>query len=49
VAVFILRTNGEDASDAELAEDIAYLRKAWAGIKAGVDALAGRSPAAPGP
>jgi len=26
---FILRTNGEDASDAELAEDIAYLRKAW--------------------
>ncbi len=31
---FILRTNGEDASDAELAEDIAYLRKTWAGIKA---------------
>jgi ribonuclease G len=31
---FILRTNGEDASDAELAEDIAYLRKAWARIKA---------------
>ncbi|MBV8620043.1 MAG: ribonuclease G [Curvibacter sp.] len=30
---FILRTNGEDASDAELAEDIAYLRKAWARIK----------------
>ena len=30
---FILRTNGEDASDAELAEDIAYLRKTWAGIK----------------
>ena len=27
---FILRTNAEDASDAELAEDIAYLRKAWA-------------------
>jgi ribonuclease G len=26
---FILRTNGEDASDAELAEDIAYLRKTW--------------------
>ena len=24
---FILRTNGEDATDAELAEDIAYLRK----------------------
>jgi ribonuclease G len=30
---FILRTNGEDAGDAELAEDIAYLRKTWAGIK----------------
>ena len=30
---FILRTNGEDASDAELADDIAYLRKTWAGIK----------------
>jgi ribonuclease G len=45
---FILRTNGEDASDAELAEDIAYLRKAWARIK---DASV-RQPlvlAAPGP
>ncbi|MGQ0708569.1 MAG: ribonuclease G [Rhodoferax sp.] len=31
---FILRTNGEDASDAELSEDIAYLRKTWSGIKA---------------
>ena len=30
---FILRTNGEDASDAELAEDIAYLRKTWARIR----------------
>ncbi len=30
---FILRTNGEDASDAELAEDIAYLRKAWARVR----------------
>jgi ribonuclease G len=30
---FILRTNGEDASDADLAEDIAYLRKTWARIK----------------
>ena len=29
---FILRTNGEDASDAELAEDIAYLRKTWSRI-----------------
>jgi len=30
---FILRTNGEDASDAELGEDIAYLRKTWARIR----------------
>jgi ribonuclease G len=30
---FILRTNGEDANDAELGEDIAYLRKTWARIK----------------
>ncbi len=30
---FILRTNGEDASDLELGEDIAYLRKTWARIK----------------
>ncbi len=30
---FILRTNAEDASDAEIADDIAYLRKAWARIK----------------
>ncbi len=30
---FILRTNGEDASDNELSEDIGYLRKAWARIK----------------
>ncbi|MBP6851747.1 MAG: ribonuclease G [Rhodoferax sp.] len=30
---FILRTNGEDATEAELADDIAYLRKAWARIK----------------
>lgn len=29
----ILRTNGEDALDAELAEDIAYLRKTWTRIK----------------
>ncbi len=32
---FILRTNAEDASDAELAEDIGYLRKAWARIRGG--------------
>ena len=30
---FILRTNGEDASDSELGEDISYLRKTWARIK----------------
>ncbi|MDM0112380.1 ribonuclease G [Variovorax sp. J22R133] len=30
---FILRTNGEDATDAELAEDIAYLRKTWSRIR----------------
>ncbi|MFM9902112.1 MAG: ribonuclease G [Polaromonas sp.] len=30
---FILRTNAEDAQDAELSEDIAYLRKTWACIK----------------
>ncbi len=30
---FILRTNAEDASDAELGDDIAYLRKAWAAIR----------------
>ena len=30
---FILRTNAEDASDEELADDIAYLRKAWAAIR----------------
>ena len=31
---FILRTNAEDASDAELFDDISYLRKAWAAIRA---------------
>ena len=30
---FILRTNGEDADDAELIEDIAYLRKTWSRIR----------------
>jgi len=30
---FILRTNAEDATDQELADDIAYLRKTWARIK----------------
>ncbi len=30
---FILRTNAEESSDAELAEDIAYLRKTWTRIR----------------
>ena len=30
---YILRTNAEDASDTELAEDIAYLRKTWTRIR----------------
>ena len=30
---FILRTNAEEASDAELADDIAYLRKTWQAIR----------------
>jgi ribonuclease G len=30
---FILRTNAEEATDAELADDIAYLRKAWSLIR----------------
>ena len=30
---FILRTNGEDSTDAELADDIAYLRKTWSRIR----------------
>ena len=36
---FILRTNGEDASDVELADDIAYLRKAWARIRSAATRL----------
>jgi ribonuclease G len=30
---FILRTNAEEASDAELADDIAYLRKTWGVVR----------------
>jgi ribonuclease G len=30
---FILRTNAEEATDAELADDIAYLRKTWGAIR----------------
>lgn len=40
---FILRTNGEDAVDTELADDIAYLRKTWSRIK---DAALRQAPAA---
>jgi ribonuclease G len=36
---FILRTNAEEASDAELADDIDYLRKTWAGIRERAQAL----------
>ena len=32
-AGFILRTNAEEATDAELADDIAYLRKTWNAIR----------------
>jgi ribonuclease G len=40
---FILRTNAEDATDAELADDIAYLRKAWARVREGAARLPPRS------
>ncbi len=30
---FILRTNAEDATDAELADDIRYLRRTWAAVR----------------
>lgn len=30
---FILRTNAEDATDEDLADDIAYLRKSWAAVR----------------
>ncbi|HZT56618.1 MAG TPA: Rne/Rng family ribonuclease, partial [Burkholderiaceae bacterium] len=31
---FILRTNAEEATDAELSDDIRYLRKTWAAVRA---------------
>ncbi|MFN7863507.1 MAG: ribonuclease G [Curvibacter sp.] len=40
---FILRTNGEDASDDELGEDIRYLRKTWERIKDASSRLAPKS------
>lgn len=36
---FILRTNAEDASDDELLEDIAYLRRAWDAIALGAKTM----------
>ncbi len=36
---FILRTNAEEASDAELADDIAYLRRTWALIRTRAQAV----------
>ncbi len=30
---YIVRTNAEDCSDEELAEDVAYLRRAWSGLR----------------
>ena len=46
---FILRTNAEDATDAELADDIAYLRKTWAAIRERALQVAAGIAAAPGP
>jgi len=40
---FILRTNGEDASDTQLQEDIDYLRKTWAKVKVASQQLAPKS------
>ncbi len=40
---FILRTNGEDATDAELADDIAFLRKSWARVRAAAATLPAKS------
>ncbi|MBZ0225730.1 MAG: ribonuclease G [Comamonas sp.] len=36
---FILRTNAEEASDEELADDITYLRKTWTSIRAAAQRL----------
>ncbi|MDD2879278.1 MAG: ribonuclease G [Rhodoferax sp.] len=40
---FILRTNGEDATEQELADDVAYLRKAWKRIREGATRLPPKS------
>ena len=46
---FILRTNAAEASDAELADDIAYLRTTWARVKRARLQVAAGNAAAPGP
>jgi ribonuclease G len=46
---FILRTNAEEASDEELADDIAYLRKTWGHDPRAQPEAAARRAAAPGP
>ena len=40
---FILRTNAEDSSDAELSDDIDYLRKTWSRIKEASQRLPAKS------
>ncbi|MDD5479705.1 ribonuclease G [Rhodoferax sp.] len=40
---FILRTNGEDATAQELADDVAYLRKAWQRIRDAASTLPPKS------
>ncbi len=40
---FILRTNGEDATEQELADDVAYLRKAWKRIREAATKLVPKS------
>ena len=40
---FILRTNAEDASDAELADDVTYLRKTWTRIRETAQRLPAKS------
>ncbi len=40
---FILRTNGEDATEQELSEDVAYLRKAWQRVREASTKLPARS------
>ena len=46
---FIIRTMAENATDAELAADIAYLRQLWRDIRERAQTLARADAAAPGP